>query len=160
MSDDTSQPSGLTDLRTREDAGRNDSDRGVGHNKATSRQHLRLVGRGWLVALLVLMLAVGPAAAQTQNPVCQDDSQTLADMVEGFVQITTGLGIMGLLVVWQSDALLSMFTFGREQKAKLKEHKQDAMRSAATLVVLGPLFTVGGSGMGLPIAQCVDLIPF
>nr|WP_255197742.1 hypothetical protein [Halorarius litoreus] len=81
-------------------------------------------------------------------------------MIEGFVQITTGLGIMGLLVVWQSDALLSMFTFGREQKAKLKEHKRDAMRSAATLVVLGPLFTVGGSAMGLPIAQCVDLIPF
>lgn len=115
-----------------------------------------------LVLGLVSTLAVGPAAAQSDssNPVCQDESDTLANMIEGFVQITTGLGIMGLLVVWQSDALLSMFTFGREQKARLKEHKRGAMRSAATLVVLGPLFTVGGSAMGLPIAQCVDLIPF
>jgi len=160
MSDDVSQLSDLTRSITRKDEIESDSDSELAYNKATSAQHLRLVSRGCLVALLVLMLAVGPAAAQTQNPVCQDDSQTLADMVEGFVQITTGLGIMGLLVVWQSDALLSMFTFGREQKAKLKEHKQDAMRSAATLVVLGPLFTVGGSAMGLPIAQCVDLIPF
>lgn len=115
-----------------------------------------------LVIALVSVVAVGPAAAQSgaSNPVCQDDSDTLASMIEGFVQITTGLGLMGLLVVWQSDALMSMFTFGREQKAKLKEHKRGAMRSAATLVVLGPLFTVSGSAMGLPIAQCVDLIPF
>lgn len=160
MSDDVSQLSDLTRSITRKDEIESDSDSELAYNKATSAQHLRLVSRGCLVALLVLMLAVGPAAAQTQNPVCQDDSQTLADMVEGFVQITTGLGIMGLLVVWQSDALLSMFTFGREQKAKIKEHKRNATRSAATLVVLGPLFTVGGSAMGLLIAQCVDLIPF
>lgn len=122
----------------------------------------RVIARLLLVIALVTIMTTAPAAAQSDasNPVCQDESDTLANMIEGFVQITTGLGIMGLLVVWQSDALLSMFTFGREQKAKLKEHKRDAMRSAATLVVLGPLFTVGGSAMGLPIAQCVDLIPF
>ena len=122
----------------------------------------RTLGRLLLIVGLVVTVASAPAAAQSDstNPVCEDESETLANMIEGFVQITTGLGLMGLLVVWQSDALLSMFTFGREQKAKLKEHKRDAMRSAATLVVLGPLFTVGGSAMGLPIAQCVDLIPF
>lgn len=81
-------------------------------------------------------------------------------MIEGFVQITTGLGIMGLLVVWQADSLMQMFQLGREQKAQLKEHKRGAIRSATTLLVLPPLFTVGSSAMGLPIAQCVDLVPF
>lgn len=121
-----------------------------------------LLGRLVLVTGLVAILAVGPVAAQESNanPVCQDESGTLANMVEGFVRITTGLGIMGLLVVWQADTLTSMFTFEREQKAKLKEHKRGAMQSAIVLVVLGPLFTVAGSAMGLPIAQCVDLVPF
>lgn len=128
----------------------------------SSGSHRRTLAQALLVIGFVTIITTAPVAAQSDasNPVCQDESNTLANMIEGFVQVTTGLGIMGLLVVWQSDALLSMFTIGREQKAKLKEHKRDAMRSATTLVVLGPLFTVGGSAMGLPIAQCVDLVPF
>nr|WP_276258962.1 hypothetical protein [Haloglomus sp. DT116] len=112
------------------------------------------------------MGAVQPAAAQDNsgsgatNPICQDSSDTLAQMIEGFIQITTAIGLMGLLVVWQADSLMEMFTLSREQKAKIKEHKRGAMRSAGVLVVLGPLFSVAGSTMGLPIAQCVDLIPF
>jgi len=132
-----------------------------------SERHLASVaaiGRrvAWFGVCLVVvaLIATAPAAAQPVNPVCADESNTLANMIEGFVQITTGLGIMGLLVVWQADALMEMFTLGREQKAKLKQHKRGASRSALTLVVLGPLFTVGGSAMQLPIAQCVDLIPF
>jgi hypothetical protein len=124
-----------------------------------------------LVLLCVLLLGgiampATPVAAQDNsggsnaNPICQDSSNTLANMIEGFVQITVALGLMGLLVVWQADSLVEMFTLSREQKAKIKQHKRGAMRSAAVLVVLGPLFTVAGSTMGLPIAQCVDLIPF
>lgn len=118
-----------------------------------------------LICLFVgLLLGTGSVVAQDSggatNPVCQDGSDTLANMIEGFVQITTGLGIMGLLVVWQADSLAEMFTLGREQKASIKRHKRSAMKSAATLVILGPLFTVAGSAMQLPIAQCVDLVPF
>jgi len=121
----------------------------------------------WSFLLLGLVASfAAPAAAQDNsgssatNPVCQDSSNTLPDMIEGFVQITTSLGLMGLLVVWQADSLMEMFTLSREQKAKIKQHKRGAMRSAVVLVVLGPVFTVAGSTMGLPIAQCVDLIPF
>ncbi|WP_201289522.1 hypothetical protein [Halobaculum saliterrae] len=115
-----------------------------------------------LCLVLLVAAATGTVAAQddTTNPVCTNESDTLANMIEGFVQITTGLGIMGLLVVWQADALMEMFTLGREQKAKIKQHKRGAGRSALTLVVLGPLFTVAGTAMELPIAECVDLIPF
>lgn len=115
--------------------------------------------RAALLVTVVILIATEPALAQT-NPVCTDESGTLQNMIEGFVQITTALGLMGLLVVWQADSLMEMFTLSREQKVSIKQHKRGAMRSAATLVVLGPLFTVAGSTMDLPLAQCVDLVPF
>ena len=67
---------------------------------------------------------------------------------------------MGLLVVWQADSLMEMFTLSREQKTALKQHKRGALKSAGVLVLLGPLFTIARSMMGLPIAECVNLIPF
>lgn len=121
------------------------------------------IGR-WLIvaALLFGLLTAQPVAAQeaAENPVCSDESGTLVNMIEGFIQLTTALGVVGLLVVWQADELTSMFTVDQERKQNLKRHKISAMKSAAILVLLGPLFTVGGSMMELPIAQCVDLIPF
>jgi uncharacterized membrane protein len=106
----------------------------------------------------VSILAVDPAFAQ--NPVCAEESDTLVNMIEGFVQVTTGLGVMGLLVVWQADSLMEMFTMGQEQQAAFKRHKRKALKSATVLVLLGPIFTVMGSSMDLPVAQCVDLTPF
>jgi hypothetical protein len=135
-----------------------------------STPHPSLIARVGLLLVLafgLLLIPVQPGAAQessdstgSSNPICQDSSGTLADMIEGFVQITTALGVMGLLLVWQADSLMEMLTLDREQKAKIKQHKRGAMRSAGVLIVLGPLFTVAGSTMGLPIAQCVNLIPF
>ena len=117
----------------------------------------------WLLVLtgLVLSFVAGqPVAAQEANPVCSDESGTLPIMIEGFIQMTTALGLMGLLVVWQADELAEMFTLSSDQKQALKGHKRSAMKSAAVLVLLGPVFTVAGDMMGLPVAQCVDLIPF
>lgn len=111
---------------------------------------------GLLSALLLSLVAVQPAAAQ--NAVCNADK--LPGMIEGFFQLTTGLGILGLAVVWQADSLIDMFTITPEQKKGLKRHKRSAMKSAVTLVVLGPLYTVAGSMMGLPLAECVDLVPW
>lgn len=113
-----------------------------------------------LASVLASLFAVSPAAAQSSNPVCSGDSGTLPDMIEGFIQLTTAVGLMGLLVVWQADELMEMFTLSPEQKQMLKAHKRDAMKSGIVLLVLGPLYTIAGSVMGLPIAQCVDLVPF
>lgn len=121
------------------------------------------IGR-WLIitALLFSLLAAQPAAAQEaeENPVCSDESGTLVSMIEGFIQLTTALGVIGLFVVWQADELSEMFTFSQERKRNLKQHKISAMKSATILVLLGPLFTIAGNMMELPIAQCIDLIPF
>lgn len=105
------------------------------------------------------LLAVDPVLAQ-ENPICAEETETLVNMIEGFVQMTTGLGVMGLLVVWQGDSLMEMFTMGQDQQASFKRHKRKALKSATVLVLLGPLFTLMGSSMELPIADCVDLIPF
>jgi hypothetical protein len=117
----------------------------------------RLPQRAALTLALLSLFAVSPAAAQT-NAVCSADK--LPSMIEGFFQLTTGLGIVGLAIVWQADSLIEMFTLNPEQKKGLKRHKRSAMRSALVLVVLGPLYTVAGSMMGLPLAECVDLVPW
>lgn len=112
-----------------------------------------------ITAVALAVLAVEPVAAQS-NPICQDTSGTLPQMVEGFLQITTGLGIMGVLLAWQADALAEMFTLNRDQKEGLKRHKRQAGKSGIVLVALGPLATVAGPVMGLPVASCVSLVPF
>jgi len=111
------------------------------------------------IAVLSLMAAEPALAQQTsQSAVCSADK--LPGMIEGFFQLTTGLGIVGLAIVWQADSLIEMFTLNPEQKKALKRHKRSAMKSTIVLVVLGPLYTVAGSMMGLPLAQCVDLVPW
>lgn len=121
------------------------------------------IGRLFLITILLCsLIGAQPVVAQEadENPVCSDESGTLPDMIEGFVQLTTAFGFMGLLVVWQIDELAEMFTLGAERKQALKKHKLGAMKSATVLLLLGPLFTIAGSVMELPVAQCVDLVPF
>ena len=117
----------------------------------------RLPRQAVFIVAALSLFAVEPAAAQT-NAVCSADN--LPSMIEGFFQLTTALGIVGLAVVWQADSLIEMFTITPEQKKGLKRHKRSAMKSAVVLVALGPLYTVAGSMMNLPLAQCVDLVPW
>ncbi|WP_053949399.1 hypothetical protein [Halolamina sediminis] len=117
----------------------------------------RLIKQAALTVVLLSVVAVEPVVAQ-DNAVCSADN--LPSMIEGFFQLTTALGIVGLVVVWQADSLLEMFTIDREQKERFKRHKRSAMKSAVVLVVLGPLYTVAGSMMSLPLAECVNLVPW
>ncbi|EMA29384.1 hypothetical protein C445_16949 [Halobiforma lacisalsi AJ5] len=110
-----------------------------------------------LTIVFLGLFAVQSVTAQS-NAVCSADN--LPSMIEGFFQLTTALGIVGLAIVWQADSLIEMFTLHPEQKKGLKRHKRSAMKSAVVLVVLGPLYTVAGSMMSLPLAQCVDLVPW
>nr|WP_156588646.1 hypothetical protein [Halorubrum sp. CBA1125] len=107
--------------------------------------------------LLVVIVAVEPAAAQ-ESAVCEVDR--LPGMISGFFQLTTAIGLLGLVVVWQADSLIELFTLRPEQREGLKRHKRTALRSTVILVVLGPLYTVAGSVMNLPLAECVDLTPW
>lgn len=111
-----------------------------------------------LSAALLSLFAAQPVVAAQTNAVCSADN--LPGMIEGFFQLTTGLGIVGLAVVWQADSLIEMFTLNPEQKKSLKRHKRSAMKSTVVLVVLGPLYTVAGSMMNLPLADCVNLVPW
>ncbi|KOX95403.1 hypothetical protein [Halorubrum tropicale] len=125
--------------------------------RTESRLTGRLPRQAALIVVLLSLFAVEPVAAQ-DNAVCSADN--LPSMIEGFFQLTTALGIVGLAIVWQADSLIEMFTLNPEQKKGLKRHKRSAMKSAVVLIVLGPLYTVAGSMMGLPLAQCVNLVPW
>jgi len=117
----------------------------------------RVVRSGLASIGVLLLIAVDPVLAQ-DGVVC--DAEGLPEMISGFFQITTALGIMGLVVVWQADSLVEMFTMNIEQKKSLKQHKRTALKSAVILVILGPLYTVAGAAMGLPLAECVNLVPW
>jgi len=123
----------------------------------TQTTKLRATRQLLTVTALISVVAVDPVLAQ-DSVVCE--AEALPGMISGFFQITTALGIMGLVVVWQADSLVEMFTMNVEQKRDLKEHKHTALKSAMILVVLGPLYTVAGSVMGLPLADCVNLVPW
>ena len=107
--------------------------------------------------MLASLIAVEPALAQ-DSVVC--DAEGLPAMISGFFQLTTAIGLMGLVVVWQANSLAEMFTLSPDQREGLKRHKQRALKSTVILVVLGPLYTVAGSMMELPLAECVDLVPW
>jgi len=94
-----------------------------------------------LPILSLLIVGVDPVLAQQplQSSVCS--AENLPGMIEGFFQITTSLGIIGLAIVWQADSLIDMFTLDPDQKKEFKQHKLSAMKSAVILVVLGPLYT-------------------
>lgn len=122
------------------------------------RVPLRAACRRAVVGCLVLtVVAVDPVAAQ-ESAVCE--AERLPEMISGFFQLTTAIGLMGLVVVWQADSLIELFTMRREQREGLKRHKRTALRSTVVLLVLGPLYTVAGSVMNLPLAECVDLVPW
>ncbi|WP_123539234.1 hypothetical protein [Halosimplex salinum] len=127
------------------------------HPETIESSYRPVIRQAALTVVLLSLFAVQPVAAQS-NAVCSADN--LPSMIEGFFQLTTGLGIVGLAIVWQADSLIEMFTLNPEQKKGLKRHKRSSMKSAVVLVVLGPLYTVAGSMMGLPLAQCVDLVPW
>lgn len=110
-----------------------------------------------LSGLVLAVIAVEPVAAQ-ESAVCEADR--LPEMISGFFQITTAIGLMGLVVVWQADSLMELFMVDPQQREGLKRHKRTALRSTVTLLVLGPLYTVAGSVMNLPLASCVDLVPW
>lgn len=121
------------------------------------RAIVHAVGRRVVASTAVLLLvAVEPAAAQ-ESAVC--DAERLPEMISGFFQLTTAIGLIGLVVVWQADSLMEMFTLRPEQREGLKRHKRTALRSTVVLLVLGPLYTVAGSVMELPLAECVNLVP-
>ena len=109
----------------------------------------RLPRQAMFIVVALSLFAVEPAAAQT-NAVCSADN--LPSMIEGFFQLTTALGIVGLAVVWQADSLIEMSSITPEQKKALKQHRC-SLKSAVILVALGPLYTVAESMMNLLLAH-------
>lgn len=131
----------------------------------------RRIGIAGLVGLGVVSLVGDPVAAagltegatlaSAQPDICgQTGMETITTIIGGWIELTAALGIMLLVAVWQADALAELVTSTEEGKKRIKRHKRTAAKSGATLLVIGPIATVGGAVMEIPFFQCVDLIPF
>nr|WP_205628379.1 hypothetical protein [Haloprofundus marisrubri] len=110
-----------------------------------------------IVALVLSLTAIQPALAQGTG-ICS--AAKLPGMIEGFFQLTTGIGVLGVAIAWQADSLAELFTTTPEQRRSIKQHRRSALKSGLILLILGPLYTVAGSMMGLPLAECVNLTPW
>jgi undecaprenyl pyrophosphate phosphatase UppP len=98
--------------------------------------------------------------ASAQSVICQDTSGTLPGLIEGAILLIVGVGVMTAVVVYFADTLLQMLTIDPPDRGLIKTHKRTVYKSTALLVIAGPLLTVMGPTLGLPFAECVDLIPF
>lgn len=131
--------------------------------RSIDSQRMVFAVRMLLIGVVALTLLAQPVAAQSgsDNPVCgKDGMDTITGIVEGWVKLTAGLGLMGMIGAWQGDALAEMVANTPESRKKLKRHKRSVGKSGLTLIVLGPVATIAGQLMGLPITQCVNLVPF
>ncbi|WP_435066088.1 hypothetical protein [Halobaculum sp. EA56] len=112
-----------------------------------------------MALLTVLVVAVDPAlAAESSNAICS--TEKLPKAIEGFFELTTAFGFIGVIVVWQGSSLLEMLTLSPEQKKELRYRKRDAFRSLVVIFALGPVYSIAGPTMGLPLAECIDLVPW
>lgn len=119
---------------------------------------LRAVGLSIFIGLVVVVTPVAAETSSSANPIC--NAAKLPGIIEGFFQLTTAIGIMGLVLVWQVDTVIEMFKPAPEQREAVRRHKRTAAKSAGIVTALGPMYTVAGSIMGLPLATCVNLAPW
>jgi hypothetical protein len=130
-------------------------------DNATEQNTPRAGGR-WArrVGLITVGTVLLSQPASAQSVICQDTSGTLPGLIEGAILLIVGVGIMTAVVVYFADTLLQMLAIDPPARQQIKEHKRTVYKSTALLVVAGPLLAVMGPTLGLPFAECVDLIPF
>ena len=133
------------------------SDGGNARERDESQTGHRWTRRVGLVTIGTVLLSQ-PASAQ--SVICQDPSGTLPGLIEGAILLIVGVGIMTAVVVYFADTLLQMLAIEPPDRDQIRAHKRTVYKSTALLVVAGPLLAVMGPTLGLPFAQCVDLIPF
>ena len=111
---------------------------------------------------IVSMVAVEPVMAQSSTLVCQSASASatptaLGNLIQRFFQLTTLVGLLGMFAIWQGGSLAEILTLSQRQKRNIKEYKSSSLKAAITLVLIGPLFTVGASSLVGSRMACLDL---
>lgn len=114
-----------------------------------------------VVGLTALVLvAADPTAAQNICENASGSTNRIGNIVNGFFQLTTALGLVGVVLLWQGDALANLFTLSPKQKRGLKRRKSSAMKGALVLLLLGPMIFALDQvipGGGLPLGGCANV---
>lgn len=110
---------------------------------------------------LIAFVAIAPATAAAADPVPLQSSSTddicstdIPSYLSTFMELTTILGLVGLVAVWQMDTLAELLTMNPRQKRNLKQHKRSSAKSGVVLLVLGPVFSVFIRMMDVGLGSC------
>lgn len=119
---------------------------------------------GYRLARRVGILTTGSAVLSqpvtAQRAICQEALSIPPGLIEGAIVLLVGVGISIAVIVYLATGLLGMVEIGPVGRQQVDQHKRVAYRSAALLIIGGPLLVVVGRLLELPSTECIDLIPF
>lgn len=79
----------------------------------------------------------------------------IGSVVETFISLLFGIGLLGVFVVWQGSAIGNILSLDRNQKRRIKRYRGSATKSFAILVIIGPLFTILTNVLGMKAVDCI-----
>jgi uncharacterized membrane protein len=120
--------------------------------------------RGYRVVRRVGILTIGSAVLSqpvtAQSAICQEALSLPPRLIEGAIVLLVCVGISIAVTVYLATTLLGMVDIGPVGRQQVDQHKRAAYRSAALLIIGGPLLAVVGRLFKIPSTGCIDLIPF
>lgn len=125
-----------------------------------SRESLLLVGFGIQLALLLTVATLPVAAAGSgDNPICN------TGMIPGLMNVGIQLSIWGagggmFLTYVGTNALESVPFISQEQREALKSARGTAIRRGLLVFLAGPVFTLIANAADIPLAECIEFVPF
>lgn len=117
------------------------------------------------LALYGICLIIGsavfaaPAAAQTSNPICaQDSMQPVEDILNAIIQLAFFGGVVGSIVTYFGTQAVEAAPVSENRREQLKSLRKRTFGASIKMVVAGPaiLFILDG----VININCLNLIPF
>lgn len=93
-------------------------------------------------------------ASGSGNTICESDTG-LVEAITGLMMILESLGLAGAVVMWKWQSVVQIVTPDPKDQERLQQKKNQIKRGVLGLLAVGPLYVLGGSVMGLPIATCI-----
>lgn len=106
--------------------------------------------------VVLLLVAVDPAAA------AQSTTQAFCNSALGekLGQLFTLLEIAGValaLIAYKWNAIQGMLSTSAESRKQVKQHRANIKKSAAVLILIGPVYLLLANVLGLPGLECIPL---
>lgn len=114
-----------------------------------------------LEVVLLLTIATIPVAATgpSDNPVC--NTGMIPSLMNTGIQLSIwGAGGVMFLTYVGTNALESIPFISQEQREMLKSARGTAIRRGFLVFLAGPVFTLFANAADIPLASCINFVPF